>query len=189
MVIQPQKITLVILQRQICQQDTLTSNSSSFLALKRTIQRASVKSYAPITNPLNLGSLIISDDYCNIKLFYGYVENLIKYDSGPESDNSGIIIFSTQKNMYYFEKSSDIFLDGKFSIVPSLFFQLYTVHSFIGNKLQTIIYALLPSKISKIYNELFHQIKILIPSFTPSRIIIDFEMSSFNSLKISYQIQ
>ena len=48
-------------------------------------------------NVNNLSELIIFEGFLNIDLFDGIRENIIKYDSGPESGTDRLIILSTDR--------------------------------------------------------------------------------------------
>ena len=71
-------------------------------------------------------------------------KTFLEYDSRPK--NKRVVIFSTEKQWKIMKRSSTLFVDGTFSVVPSLFFQLYTIHcEYLGN-VSSIVYALLPGR-------------------------------------------
>ena len=122
---------------------------------------------------------------CNVLLVDNEEESILKFDSG-RTDIERIILFSTNKNLDYLSSSSEVNMDGTFKIVPSVFYQLYTIHRKVGTKLFPLAYILLPKKNERIYERTFDILKELIPSFNPQRAMIDFEMAVFNSLDSNF---
>lgn len=53
-------------------------------------------------------------------------EKFLLFDSGPAEDR--LVIFATRKNLSFLSQCDSMYMDGTFSIVPSLFKQLYTIH-------------------------------------------------------------
>jgi hypothetical protein len=44
------------------------------------------------------------------------------------------------------ENANNIYLDGTFSVVPELYFQLYTIHATFLNHILPAVYILLPGE-------------------------------------------
>ena len=57
-------------------------------------------------------------------------ENFLLFDSDIGDDNR-ILIFGTDRTVSLLAQSPNWFMDGTFSVVPELFFQLYTVHALV----------------------------------------------------------
>ena len=110
---------------------------------------------APISNISSLEELILNQENSKILLPNGIIENILKYDSGPESSDRRIIIFSTERNLNILNSSIEIFVDGTFKVCPTLFFQFYTIHAKFIDKIIPLVYALLPAKDTLIYNSFF----------------------------------
>lgn len=56
-------------------------------------------------------------------------EKFLLYDN--ESESNRIIMFATNGNIEMLAKCNEIFCDGTFGIVPTMFSQLYTIHGTI----------------------------------------------------------
>jgi len=77
--------------------------------------------------------------------------------------------------------------DGTFKVVPSVFFQLYTVHFAFGNGVcPAAICCLLSDKSAATYERLHREVKNLIPTDAPSSILVDFEKAAMNAFSAAY---
>lgn len=57
-----------------------------------------------------------------------------------------MLLFSTQRNMRTLVSADHWFADGTLKVAPSLFYQLYTVHAFVGDRVLLCVYDLIPDK-------------------------------------------
>jgi hypothetical protein len=108
--------------------------------LKRTIRRIRQKVQSSIPLPSSLKTLTIPSNLTKTTSN----KTFLQYDSGPKSKR--ILIFSTKKQLKILKRSCTVFVDGTFSVVPSLFFQLFTIHCQYLDTVIPVIYALLPGK-------------------------------------------
>lgn len=109
-------------------------------------------------------------------------ERFLLFDSGIGDENR-IIIFATDQALQLMRNSEDWFCDGTFSVCPQIFFQLYTVHSRIGQKIFPCIFALLPNKTRQTYTRLFTEISNHCHvDNVPSTILFDFELAAINAV-------
>ena len=76
--------------------------------------------------------------------------------------------------------------DGTFKVVPELFFQLYTIHTNIGNNYPPCIYFLLPNKTEDTYQRMVATVKRLVPNDTPDIILPDFEVAVRNAFRDAF---
>lgn len=69
----------------------------------------------------------------------------------------------------------DIWLaDGIFKVVPSMFFQLYSIHFQFGSGINPAgLYCLLPDKTAATYGRLLGQLRQLVPQASPQSILRD----------------
>lgn len=82
-------------------------------------------------------------------------ELFVRYDSGPGEER--FIILSSRFSLDFLSSASKWFLDGTFSIVPSLFYQLLSIHGQYQETHHTIpsIFILLSGKTEDIYRRAF----------------------------------
>jgi len=83
-------------------------------------------------------------------------ERFLLFDS--EVDLDRIFIFGTDQALQLLVNSEDWFGDGTFKVCPEVFFQVYTVHAKIAERVLPCIYALLPNKQEVTYRQLFNRI-------------------------------
>lgn len=127
-------------------------------------------------------------------------ENFLLYDSLNDGDfdlNCGrILIFATRQNLQKLFLSEIWYLDGTFDVVPSLFFQLFTIMGSVTQKHRgqdrkialPFVYALLESKTEAAYNKVIEEVIAAaegfgIPTVHPQAIMSDFELAIVNAIK------
>ena len=73
-------------------------------------------------------------------------------------------------------------LDGTFKVVPSLFFQLYTIHAIRGSHVFPCVYVLLPNKATATYKRQFQILKGAQNDLNSQICITDLERAAVNAL-------
>jgi len=124
--------------------------------------------------------LKIADEYT--KTMKG--EQFLIFDSGASQDR--ILIFSNENNLKLMDQSTNWLVDGTFKTVPSLFYQLFTIHVLIQKGDQTVsptIYALLTDISQLTYTRFLKYLLEIKPSLNPTSVIMDFELASMNAFK------
>lgn len=81
------------------------------------------------------------------------------------------------------ESGSPLFLDGTFSVTPLKVQQLFVIQTVINGRARPLAFALMESKDTKTYENLFRLLKLKIPSLSPSDIMLDFEISARNAAR------
>ena len=77
--------------------------------------------------------------------------------------------------------------DGTFKVVPSLFFQLYTIHfELVPGINSAAVYCLVQNKTQAVYVRILDEIKRLIPLANPEKILLDFEKAAINAFTAAY---
>jgi len=108
-------------------------------------------------------------------------ERFLLFDS--EVDLDRIFIFGTDQALQLLVNSEDWFGDGTFKVCPEVFFQVYTVHAKIAERVLPCIYALLPNKQEVTYRQLFNRILAAVEPLDngPSTMIFNFERAAINA--------
>ncbi|MPC21844.1 hypothetical protein E2C01_014845 [Portunus trituberculatus] len=105
------------------------------------------------------------------------------YDNGPEAYES-IIIFCSPNHLGVLAGCAEWCMDGKFSVAPRLFTQLYVIQGRVDGVHFPLMYALLQRKTQTIYEQFF---RILEESgCDPSSVIIDFEKPVEIALRVVF---
>ncbi|CAN8007071.1 unnamed protein product, partial [Ixodes pacificus] len=104
------------------------------------------------------------------------------HDSG-EGDVNRLILFATQRNLEYLGGASAWFCDGTFKVVPSLFYQLYTMHELKYEITVPMVYGLLPNKTEATYRRIFTAVIDNIGPCAARTLYTDFEMAAINAAR------
>lgn len=106
--------------------------------------------------------------------------DIVLYDSGSGADR--LLLLGCPELLPGFSRSSTWLADGTFKVVPSLFFQLYSIHfQFVEGISPAAIYCLLPNKTRLIYDRVLEEVKRLVPEAAPDVIITDFETNAMSA--------
>lgn len=109
-------------------------------------------------------------------------EQFVLYDSGV-GDNARMLVFATNQSIQLLSNSADWFGDGTFKVCPEIFFQLYTIHAKINQRVIPCVYALLPDKTQQTYTHFFQEIlnRLQAVGNHPSTMLFDFEAAAINA--------
>jgi hypothetical protein len=114
-----------------------------------------------------------------------HFQNFVLSDSGPGEER--IIIFGQSQLVDGLSKASFWLADGTFKIVPSVFFQVYTLHfQYVEGINPAALYCLLPNKTKHTYDRLITEIKRLVPAGNPAHILLDFETAAMSAFRQHY---
>lgn len=123
--------------------------------------------------PSNIGELIIPE----VLRQTADQRDFLLYDSGREDPNR-MLIFSTDQFLQSLHDSKHWMCDCTFKVAPSLFYQVFTVHTLIRNNLLPCIFVLMPNKQQVTYSEMWTAIKSMNSGLAPISVQIDFELAS-----------
>jgi hypothetical protein len=111
--------------------------------------------------------------------------NLLLFDSGPGDDR--ILILGDRTLLDGLARSDVWLADGTFKVVPSIYFQLYSIHfQFINGVNPAAVYCLLTNKTRATYDRLTVELKNLIPNASPKTILTDFESAAMGAFTHGY---
>lgn len=151
----------------------------SVSCMKRTIRNVRSKDANHPGLPTSRQDLTLPADYCT-------TENGVRFLQYDSKGEDRFLIFMTPRCMQYLSEAETWFMDGTFQTVPSIFYQLFTIHVGIGQTVVPCLFALLPNKRSATYVNLFEKIKSLLVNFKVKRILSDFEMALIGSIKTCF---
>ena len=172
--------------QQIVEQCTQGASKDSIARLpslhhaKRTVRNQRSKSRSNIPCPQDSESMVLPDDFKNT----ASGENFVIFDSGPSCDR--MVIFGTEEQCELLGRSSVIFADATFSVVPLIFFQLLTVHAMIAGKGVPCLYVLMSNKRQPSYVKVWQQIKKKCPTISNATFMTDFELANINALRLTF---
>lgn len=148
-------------------------------ALFQMVKRRRLTKHVPPVSPSNLASLIIPEHYTTYNSSPGVTERFLQYDCGTEDR---ILIFARDSLRQRAPNVTTLYVDGTFSITPSLFAQCFVILGECGSEAHPVCYCLLPNKTELTYRRLFTQLVQLWPSLYPSTIYTDFETALFKAV-------
>ena len=140
--------------------------------LRRGRQKAQGQEAAPLPPVPVDKNFIIPDQF----------KEFVLVDSGM--DDQRILIFGCSELLNGLERSRFWLADGTFKVVPTLFFQLYTIHFSLTDGITPIgLYCLLANKTRDTYDRLLIEVKRLAPAAAPDVILIDFESAAMSAFR------
>ena len=114
-------------------------------------------------------------------------EDMLKFDSGAVDGQGRILLFSTTANLRRLETSEWIAGDGTFKVVPTLWTQMWTIHSMVGGFCPPEVYCLLPDKSEATYQRMYDAVCDLLGEYPdnlpPQKAILDFERGALNATR------
>uniref|UniRef100_A0A914NDU9 MULE transposase domain-containing protein n=1 Tax=Meloidogyne incognita TaxID=6306 RepID=A0A914NDU9_MELIC len=151
-------------------------------ASRKQVQRQRRKENNALASPPTRAEIVFTEQYMN-REFNGHQERFLLADSGGEER---ILIFGSEASAGWSNQMEHIFMDGTFSVCPSLFHQLFIILSKRGGFVFPVLFCLLPDKTEQTYTRLFTLIKEIWPMFNPTSISCDFERAIHNSIRTCF---
>lgn len=145
--------------------------------LRRQVRRKRQVIHAPEPLPTYPATIELSKKYRNLPSG----ENFWLFNTCIGDENR-ILIFRIDQTLSLLSRSPNWFMDGTFTIVPEIFFQLYVVHALINGDVISCLYCLLPNKTTETYQRMFIAIKSLMPDVQPSTVMMEYENAAMNSI-------
>ncbi|KAG0440202.1 hypothetical protein DMUE_1911 [Dictyocoela muelleri] len=106
------------------------------------------------------------------ELFLQYINN---------SNENGLIIFSTEYNLNILKKSKIWLCDATFYTSPQDYSQIYIIHGTYFNKILPLCYVIMKNRTENSYKLLFDIVKSKI-NMEPQYIVVDFELAQYNAI-------
>jgi hypothetical protein len=150
--------------------------------LSRNIRKWRNTNNSAQCNPSSRMNYEIPESYKYIILAEKDRELFLQIDSGKEDENR-ILIFATNSGLDDLEMSCNWAGDGTFKICPSIFFQLYTIHTQFQSFSVPRVFALLPNKSHETYLRLFKFLVDLRHGLNPKSFMMDFEKAHINAIQ------
>jgi len=149
--------------------------------LNRALQRHRKKLAAATNGGEGLPPLPVDHSF-NIPASWA---DMVLFDSGPGTDR--MIILGCDVLLDGLARADIWVADGTFSVVPSLFFQLYSIHFHFGEGINPVgLYCLLRNKTTESYTRLLTALHDLIPAAAPKKILVDFERAAITAFEAAY---
>jgi len=92
-------------------------------------------------------------------------------------------VFASPKQLQVLQTGSDIYFDATFKVVPGLYYQLLTVFVPYADSAFPIFFALMSRNTEALYVTVFQKMPELVPQFSPSSAMADFEEASVSAFR------
>lgn len=150
-------------------------------ALNRALQRHRKKIFADVNGGTRLPPLPVDHNFPIPVLF----EEMVLFDSGTGC--SRIIIMGCDALLDGLGRADIWLADGTFSIVPTVLFQLYSIHfQFVDGMNPAAVYCLMSNKTADSYTRMLAALHDLVPLAAPKKILVDFEKAAMNAFEAAY---
>lgn len=149
--------------------------------LARTLQRARLKAATAAAGGTPLPP-VPSDLLFAIPTAF---MDMVLYDSGPGDDR--VIMMGCAELLDGLARAELWLADGTFKVVPTVFFQLYSIHFDFGSGIHpAAIYCLLTNKTSNTYNRVLGELQRQVPQAHPRTVLVDFEKAAMSAFSGTY---
>ncbi|CAK8689672.1 unnamed protein product [Clavelina lepadiformis] len=112
-------------------------------------------------------------------------QHMILHDSGP--GNNRLILLGSRDLLDGLARAKLWLADGTLKVVPSLFFQLYTVHfELVPGLIPAAVYCLVENKTRATYDRILDAIKTMIPTAAPECVLLDFETTAVSAFRTAF---
>jgi len=98
-------------------------------------------------------------------------------------DGDTALIFASDGQLQLLRSCRLVYVDATFRVVPSLFYQLFTVFVQYSDHSFPVMYALMTRKTTALYRGVFNKLHELLPEFQPSQVIADFEEAPATAIR------
>lgn len=110
---------------------------------------------------------------------------MVRFDSGPGPDR--MIVLGCDELLDGLGRSDVWIADGTFKVVPSVFFQLYSIHFNFGAGINPAgLYCLVTDKTAATYGRVLERLRDIVPFAKPKTVLVDFERAAMNAFRTAY---
>lgn len=148
-------------------------------AMRRSIRRQRRRAAQPLPGPRNREDVDLPERYRKT----ADDQQFLQVDTGGADR---LLIFATNDGLDLLQNSTHWLCDGTFKSAPTIFFQLYTFHAIVQDRVVACLYALLPNKREETYHQLLERILELRPNMRPESVMTDFECAMKNAVNAAF---
>jgi len=95
--------------------------------------------------------------------------------SADAGDNGTALLFATPEQLELIRSATSVYFDATFKVVPTPFYQLFTLFVPHGDSAFPCFFALMSRKTKQLYIAIFEKLRELVPTFQPTNAMADFE--------------
>ena len=134
--------------------------------------------------PNSCSDLDLSGEWCKT---LGGEEFVLANDGSDDK----IVLFRTVENLRRLTEAESLFVDGTFSICPSIFYQVFSIHTMKQEQTFPMVYALLPNKQRQTYSRtlmlMIDAMMTLGLNLSPATVVSDFELAIIQAVSLNFK--
>jgi len=92
-----------------------------------------------------------------------------------DNDTALVLLFANDAQLDLLRTASLVYIDFTFRVVPTLFYQLFTVFVSYAEHTFHVCFALMTRKTAALYQAVLQKVHELVPQFQPTQVIADFQ--------------
>jgi hypothetical protein len=158
--------------------DADTAQSVSFSEMENAMyKRRRLAQPALPTSQADADNVVRSSRYAQLdgsEFYRGVVET---------AQDGTALIFASSKQLQVLQPATDVYFDATFKVVPTIYYQLLTVFVPYADSAFPVLFALMSRKTEALYVRVFEKMKELVPQFSPSSAMADFEEASVSAFR------
>lgn len=93
-------------------------------------------------------------------------------------ENGSALVFASDAQLELLRCATQIYFDATFKVVPTIYYQLFTLFVPFADSAFPVLYALMSRKTQALYVKVFQKVLDLVPEFAPTCAMADFEEAS-----------
>ena len=98
-------------------------------------------------------------------------------------EHGSALLFASNEQLALLQTSTEVYFDATFKVVPTIYYQLFTMFVPFADAAFPVVFALMSRKTRALYSAVFQKIKDLVPDFAPNSAMADFEEASVSAFK------
>ena len=152
----------------------------SFPEIERSLHRAQRRGQPKVPSSAAEACQLLQEE--GIAMEYGRnMQMMLDDDTGEIA-----LVFYSPDMERFLAGAESINFDGTFFVVPSQFYQLFSIHFLYKDHTFPLFYVLMTSKSASLYLKVFQFIKNRFPDFSPMSSMSDFEVASSDAFQTVY---
>lgn len=102
------------------------------------------------------------------------------------SEDSSALVFASDAQLALLQQATLVHFDSTFKVVPSLYYQLFTIFVQHAGFLFPVFFALMTRKTTDLYKAVFDKLHETLPDFRPAQVIADYEEAPIAAMQSTF---
>jgi hypothetical protein len=98
-------------------------------------------------------------------------------------ESGSALVFASDAQLELLQSATQVYFDATFKVVPTIYYQLFTVFVSFADSAFPVVYTLMSRKTQALYVKVFEKINELVPQFAPTCAMADFEEASVSAFR------